>query len=125
MRRAALAAQPERLDEGDLLGALPWLMEALRLDEGSADRERVHRARIGFLLRHSPKLVQMWFRGIYDESLEVPDRTKLEKLTRQMAGAGRRLVPDRRRDKLLAKRSATTARITALWAPPQAATHGH
>jgi len=59
--------------------------------------------------------VQMWLRGIYDESLEVPDRTKLEKLTRQMAGAGRRLVPDRRRDKLLAKRSATTARITALW----------
>ena len=59
--------------------------------------------------------VQMWLRGIYDESLEVPDPTKLEKLTRQMAGAGRRLVPDRRRDKLLAKRSATTARITALW----------
>ncbi|MGZ4217368.1 MAG: amidase family protein [Solirubrobacteraceae bacterium] len=59
--------------------------------------------------------VQMWLRGIYDESLEVPDRTKLEKLTRQMAGAGHRLVGDRRRDKLLAKRSATTARILALW----------
>jgi amidase len=59
--------------------------------------------------------VQMWFRGIYDESLEVPDRTKLEKLTRQMAGAGRHLVSDRRRDKLLAKRAATTARILALW----------
>lgn len=59
--------------------------------------------------------VQMWFRGIYDESLEVPDRTRLEKLTRQMAGAGRYLVPDRRRDKLLFKRPATTARILALW----------
>jgi amidase len=59
--------------------------------------------------------VQMWFRGIYDESLEVPDRTKLEKLTRQMAGAGRHLVSDRRRDKLLAKRAATTARILTLW----------
>jgi amidase len=59
--------------------------------------------------------VQMWFRGIYDESLEVPDRTKLEKLTRQMAGAGQRLVSDKRRDKLQTKRSATTARILALW----------
>jgi amidase len=59
--------------------------------------------------------VQMWLRGIYDESLEVPDRTKLEKLTRQMAGAGRYLVPDRRRDKLQAKRAATTARILELW----------
>ena len=59
--------------------------------------------------------VQMWFRGIYDESLEVPDRTRLEKLTRQMAGAGQRLVSDKRRDKLLAKRTPTTARILALW----------
>ena len=59
--------------------------------------------------------VQMWLRGIYDESREVPDRTKLEKLTRQMAGAGQRLVSDKRRDKLLAKRTPTTARILALW----------
>ncbi|MGZ4187660.1 MAG: amidase family protein [Solirubrobacteraceae bacterium] len=59
--------------------------------------------------------VQMWFRGIYDESREIPDPTKLEKLTKQMAGAGRHLVPDKRRDKLLAKRTATTARILQLW----------
>jgi amidase len=59
--------------------------------------------------------VQMWLRGIYDQSLTIPDRSQLEKLTRQMAGAGQRLVPDRRRDKLLAKRPATTARIAALW----------
>jgi amidase len=59
--------------------------------------------------------VQTWLRGIYDESLEVPDRRRLEKLTRQMAGAGRYLVPDRRRDQLLGKRPSTTARILALW----------
>jgi amidase len=59
--------------------------------------------------------VQMWLRGIYDQSLSIPDRSQLEKLTRQMAGGGQRLVPDRRRDKLLAKRPATTARIAALW----------
>jgi amidase len=59
--------------------------------------------------------VQTWFRAIYEESLEVPDRTKLEPLTRQMAGAGRYLVPPRRRAMLLAKRQATIARMLALW----------
>jgi amidase len=59
--------------------------------------------------------LQMWLRGIHDESLDVPDRTKLERLSRQMAGGGRVLVSDRRRDKLLFKRAATTARMLALW----------
>jgi amidase len=59
--------------------------------------------------------VQMWFRGIYEESLEIPDRTQLEPLTRQMAGAGRYVVPPRRRAQLLAKRETSTARMLALW----------
>jgi len=59
--------------------------------------------------------VQTWMRGIHQESLTVPDRSQLEPLTRQIAGAGRYLVPPRRRDKLLAKRAVTTARILALW----------
>jgi amidase len=59
--------------------------------------------------------VQMWFRGVYEESLEIPDRTQLERLTRQMAGAGRYLVPPRRRAALLTKREASTARMLALW----------
>ena len=59
--------------------------------------------------------VQMWWRGVYEESLAVPDPTALEPLTRQMAAAGRRLVPAWRRDRLLAARESTTRRITALW----------
>jgi amidase len=59
--------------------------------------------------------VQTWFRGIYEDSLEIPDRTKLEPLTRQMAGAGRYAVPPRRRATLLRKREASTARMLALW----------
>ena len=59
--------------------------------------------------------VQMWVRGVYEESLEVPDPDQLERSTRQMAAAGRRLVPPRRRDALLRKRTAVTARITELW----------
>jgi amidase len=60
--------------------------------------------------------LQMWVRGIYEESLTMPDRSQLEPLTRQMAAAGERLVPDRRRASLLAKRPRTTDRILGLWA---------
>jgi amidase len=63
----------------------------------------------------SLEFTQTWLRGIYDDSLRVPDRKRLEPLTRQMAFAGRRLVPERRRDAVLAKREATTARILKLW----------
>ncbi|MFL5831850.1 MAG: amidase family protein [Solirubrobacteraceae bacterium] len=59
--------------------------------------------------------VQMWTRGIYEESLQVPDRAQLESLTRQMAWMGQRIVPERRKAKLLAKRERTTARILGLW----------
>ncbi len=59
--------------------------------------------------------VQTWLRGIYEESLTVPDSSQLERLTRQMAAGGQYLVPLRRREKLLAKRAETVARILALW----------
>jgi amidase len=61
------------------------------------------------------EFTQTWARGIYEDSLKVPDRTLLERSTRQMATAGRMLVPTRRRDALLARRVATTARILKLW----------
>jgi amidase len=61
------------------------------------------------------EFTQTWVRGIYEESLQVPDRTQLEPSSRQMAGAGRYLVPPRRRAAILAKRAQTTARILALW----------
>ncbi|MBV9797203.1 MAG: amidase [Solirubrobacterales bacterium] len=61
------------------------------------------------------EFVQMWLRGIYEESRTLTDPSKLERLSKQMAGLGRRLVPPRRRAQLLANRPATTARILALW----------
>ena len=59
---------------------------------------------------------QTWLRGIYEDSLKVPDRSLLERTTRQMAAAGRRLVPERRARKLQGPtRAKTTARMLALW----------
>jgi amidase len=61
------------------------------------------------------EFLQTWVRGVYEESLQIPDRAALERSTRQMAAMGRYLVPPRRRDAILVARAKTTARITALW----------
>jgi amidase len=59
--------------------------------------------------------LQSWVRGVYEDSLKIPDRSLLEPSTRQMAAAGRLLVPDRRRARLLAARAGHTARVLGLW----------
>jgi amidase len=61
------------------------------------------------------EFAQTWIRGIYEDSLVVPDRKQLERSTRGMAFAGRVLVPQRRRNALLARREETMARILGLW----------
>jgi amidase len=63
----------------------------------------------------SLEFTQTWIRGIYEQSCEVPDRTLLERSSRQMASAGRLLVPLRRRERLLKKRARSAARIGAIW----------
>jgi amidase len=59
--------------------------------------------------------LQMWLRGVYEEAAKVPDPSLLEPYSRQMAAAGRSLVPPRRRRALLERRAAVTARILKLW----------
>jgi amidase len=61
------------------------------------------------------EFLQMWLRGVYEEAEKVPDPSRLEPYSRQMAAAGRFLVPPRRRRRLLERRPATTARILKLW----------
>ena len=56
------------LEDGDLLAALPWLVEAMQLEEQGfalqpaeqAARERIHRARLAAALRQCPQPVQIW-----------------------------------------------------------------
>lgn len=56
------AANGVRLAQaGDPLHALPWLVEALRLDAGDSARERPHRTRIASVLAQSPALDAMLF----------------------------------------------------------------
>lgn len=58
---------------------------------------------------------QTWVRGIYEDTLKVPDRSQLEPTTRKMAAAGR-LVSERRAQKLRGPtRARITARMLTLW----------
>jgi WD40 repeat protein/serine/threonine protein kinase len=47
------------MDEGDLLGSLPWFAGALKLDEGDPGREEMQRVRLAAVLRSCPKIVQV------------------------------------------------------------------
>ena len=48
-------------EEGEHLNALPWLMQAFKLEEGGEEREHVHRVRLASVLDDLPKLIQVWF----------------------------------------------------------------
>jgi eukaryotic-like serine/threonine-protein kinase len=50
----------ELVNQGDHFAALPWLVQALKLEQGGADRQEVHRIRLGTILRHAPRLVRLW-----------------------------------------------------------------
>ena len=50
----------QKMSQGDLLGALPSLVEALRLEAKDKSREAIARLRIGTILQQAPKLNQFW-----------------------------------------------------------------
>jgi WD40 repeat protein len=51
------------LDEGDWAGSLLWFAEALLLDRGHPERERMHRRRLGAVLRFCPRLLLLGSHG--------------------------------------------------------------
>jgi amidase len=120
----AAATTPGRLRIA-ISSKLPAGLIAKVSDDQRSAFERTGRALAGLgheVVERSPaygmiqfEFLQVWVRGIYEESRGVPDRSMLERLTRQMAGAGRYLVPPRRRERLLASREATIARMLSLW----------
>jgi amidase len=60
-------------------------------------------------------LTQTYLRGISDDFLRLEDPDLAESSTRQMAWAGAKLVPERRRAALMASRPRTSAQILSLW----------
>jgi WD40 repeat protein len=48
------------INEGQLFASLPWLVEALRLEQGHPEGEELQRRRIGAVLNQCPKLTQVF-----------------------------------------------------------------
>src|SRR5439155_3635686 len=72
--RMNIATGNRLVDDWDLLGALPWFVEALRLDAGNRERESIHRLRIAATLDQCPKILQLWFhRGGVNAAVFSPD----------------------------------------------------
>jgi WD40 repeat protein/tetratricopeptide (TPR) repeat protein/predicted Ser/Thr protein kinase len=71
------------VDEGDLLGALPWFAQALKEEQDNPERAEIHRLRLESTLQQCPKLVQMWFheKGV-DVAVFSPDGSRV------LTGAG-------------------------------------
>ncbi len=61
------------------------------------------------------EFTQSYLRAIHEDFAELPDGAPVERSTRQLAAAGRRLMPPARRDRLRARRARTAARILGLW----------
>jgi WD40 repeat protein/serine/threonine protein kinase len=75
----------QRLNDGYFSGSLVWFTEALRLDEGNAASEAVHRLRIGAILRQLPKPPQLFLHdGEVAAATFSPDGNKL--LTASLKG---------------------------------------
>jgi amidase len=56
-----------------------------------------------------------WTRGIYEDSLKMPDPGQYERLTRQLARVGKLTVPPWRKRRLLAGRAKSMAGLLKLW----------
>lgn len=60
LRRLNVSTGIGLMEAGDLLGALPWLVQALGLEQPGTDSDRLARLRIATVLHEAPKLVQLW-----------------------------------------------------------------
>ncbi|HUA04027.1 MAG TPA: amidase family protein [Solirubrobacteraceae bacterium] len=120
----AAATPPGRLRIATSRKLPPGFLARLSSDQrGAWERTGAALAELGHdVIERNPdyglsgiEFTQMWLRGIYEESRTVPDRARLERSTRQLVAAGRRIVPNRRREKLMAQRSVRTSRVLELW----------
>ena len=60
LARQYLAEGRDRMDRNDDLGALPFLVKSLDVDQADTAQATMHRERIGTVLRASPKLAHVW-----------------------------------------------------------------
>ncbi len=76
--RLNVATGTRLVEEMDWLAALPWFVEALRLEAGDPGREDVHRRRVAAVLRAAPRLAQIWMHeGLVGQAEFSSDGTRV------------------------------------------------
>jgi len=76
--RLNVSAGNRLVNDVDWLAALPWFVEALRLDAGDPAREDVHRRRMAAVLRAAPRLAQFWMHdGFVTQADFSPDGSRV------------------------------------------------
>jgi RNA polymerase sigma-70 factor (subfamily 1) len=63
----------ELMGRGDLLGSLPWLVEALRLEQNNPVRAESHRIRLRAILQQCPRPTLLWHNGLILNAVFSPD----------------------------------------------------
>jgi WD40 repeat protein/tetratricopeptide (TPR) repeat protein len=69
--RTDITSGMKLVEAGDALAALPWFLEALRLDQGSPERARADRLRLAMTAALCPRLAQVWFHDGGVNSVEI------------------------------------------------------
>jgi WD40 repeat protein/serine/threonine protein kinase/tetratricopeptide (TPR) repeat protein len=59
--RLTMANGNRLMDSGDYIDALPWFVEAMRMERNLDERMQSHRLRIAALLEHCPQAANVWF----------------------------------------------------------------
>jgi Amidase len=109
VRRLRAAGDPDRDHERSRADDLPLDGDRRQRHHAQPVGSGADLADVGHeVVEHDPAyglaqllFAQIWVRGIYEDTTGLPGFDDLERSTRQMAAAGRILVPDRRRASLL------------------------
>jgi WD40 repeat protein/tRNA A-37 threonylcarbamoyl transferase component Bud32 len=59
--RLRVASGTQLVNDGDLLGSLPWFAQVLQLEHDNPERAAMNRIRLGTVLQQCPKFSQLWF----------------------------------------------------------------
>jgi amidase len=102
----------------------PGLLARLSADQRQAfDRTARLLTELGHdVFEHDPRyglmsldFTQTFFRGTADLHAQLADPQRTERLTKQLVAVAGRIVTDRRRDAILARRRSQTDRVMAMW----------
>jgi WD40 repeat protein len=84
------------LEQGDLLGSLPWFVEALKTDQNDPARAENHRVRLRAVLQQCPRAQFFGQDGLIARAKLSPDGSRVATITILQFAAGKQSRPETR-----------------------------